>query len=111
MATWLGLLWLVAGIVIGLLGWAGSTGRLHRQWAGIRTPSTMRSGAAWMAAQQEGGPILLGCGALVGTAGFLLMVFRPDDDATTLVSMFLAAGIIGAVIGAGAVAVRAARSA
>jgi hypothetical protein len=110
MSLQLGILWLVAGIVIGVVGWAGATGRLPRQhWAGIRLPSTVRSDEAWEAAHDAGGPIMESGGALVATVGLLLIVFRPNDDNTTLVSMFLAAGLLVAVVAGGVVGVRAAR--
>ena len=45
------LILVVAGIVVAILGRRGRQGRLPRQdWAGIRTPSTMRSDEAWRAA-------------------------------------------------------------
>jgi hypothetical protein len=39
----------LTGVLIGV-DWAAASGRLRRnQWAGIRTPSTMRSDRAWVA--------------------------------------------------------------
>jgi uncharacterized membrane protein len=111
MALGLGLLWLVAGIVIGLIGWLGEHGRLPRQhWAGIRLASTMRSDATWQAAHRAGGPIMLGAGVLVASMGLLLMVFRPADESVTVVSLFLAVGLLGAVLVAGVLGSRAARA-
>ena len=105
----LGALWIAAGAAIGTIGWLGARGRLKRQhWAGIRLRSTMRSDAAWVAAHRQAGPILQSAGGIVGTTGLLLVLFQPTEDVTTLVSLFLAAGLLGAVIGAGVVAVKAA---
>lgn len=109
MGLQLGIVWLVAGTAVAVVGWLGTTDRLPRNhWAGIRLPSTMASDAAWEAGHRAGGPIMLGGGTLVATMGLLLMVFRPDDDAVTLVSLFMAAGLLTAMIAAGVVGARAA---
>lgn len=112
MALWMGALWLVAGTLVGIVGWAAARDRLPRQhWAGIRLPSTVRSDDAWYAAHRAGGPIIESGGALVASMGLLLMVFRPDGNATTLVSLFLAVGLLVAVGGGAVVGVRATRTA
>lgn len=110
MGIWVGIAWLVVGVAVGVLGWAWSSERLRpRHWAGLRLASTQRSDHAWYAAHAAGGPILQGGGALVATAGFLLVLFRPVEQSVLLVSMFLAVGLLGGLIGAVVVAVRAAR--
>jgi hypothetical protein len=50
LAAFLAFVYIVlTGVLIGV-DWAAATGRLRRnQWAGIRTPSTMRSDRAWVA--------------------------------------------------------------
>ena len=101
----LALVWLVVGLVVGVLGWAASDGRLIRR-AGSVSPARA---AARDAAQRTGGPILLGAGALIGTMGFLLAVFRPGGDVPTLISLFLGVGLVGAAAGAFAVGSKAAR--
>ena len=106
----LGLLWLVAGVVIGGAGWAGLTGRLPRQhWAGIRLPSTMSSDQTWRAAHRAGGPWLVAGGlvSLIGGAGLLLV--RPTAAAAAKVSLALAGALLVQVIVGGTVGVRAAR--
>lgn len=103
----LAVLWLVVGLVVGALGWAAADGRLTRR-SRRSVPSAPRA-AAWDAAQRRGGPILLGAGALIGTMGLLLAVFRPGGDVPALVSLFLGLGLVGAAVGAVAVGSRAAR--
>ncbi len=103
----LAVLWLVVGVVVGAFGWAASDGRLVRR-SGSDAPARA---AARDAAQRAGGPILLGAGALIGTMGFLLAVFRPGGDVPALVSLFLGAGLVGAAVGAVVVGSRAGRSA
>ena len=109
MSALLGAVWIAAGLTIGTIGWLGTRGRLKRQhWAGIRLAATMRSDATWAAAHREAGPILQSAGAIVGATGLLLLAFRPSDDVATVASLFLAAGLLAAVIAAGVVAVKAA---
>jgi hypothetical protein len=50
LAAFLAFVYTVLTIVLVGVDWAGASGRLRRnQWAGIRTPSTMRSDRAWVA--------------------------------------------------------------
>ena len=110
MACSLGILWFVSGTVIAVLGWLGSHGRLPRNhWAGIRLPSTMASDTAWAEAHRAGGPILLGGGTLVATMGLMLIAFQPPDASVRIVSLFMAGGLLVAVVAAGVVGSRAAR--
>ena len=50
LAAFLAFVYIVLTIVLIGVDWAAASGRLRRnQWAGIRTPSTMRSDRAWVA--------------------------------------------------------------
>jgi hypothetical protein len=99
----------VAGLLIMWLGDRAAAGKLSRnRWAGIRTPSTLKSDAAWEIAHEVGGPWmsrggLLGavgglCGVLAGllgssegwVAGFALA------GAAGMVVMLVAGTILGA---------------
>ncbi|MEV4291481.1 hypothetical protein AB0K40_38755 [Nonomuraea bangladeshensis] len=47
---------LLAGLVLGVVGYLGLAGRLPRnEFAGVRTATTMRSDATFLAARREGG--------------------------------------------------------
>jgi uncharacterized membrane protein len=72
---------LAAGLIVGgamfaaglLMMWLGNRmtdGRFRRnRWAGIRTPSTMKSDTAWFAAHEVGGPWMSGAGLLAAVGG------------------------------------------
>lgn len=65
---------LVAGLVIMWIGNRMAEGRFTRnRWAGIRTPSTMKSDEAWLAAHEAGAPLMSSAGTL-GAAGGLVGV-------------------------------------
>ena len=50
LAGFLAFAFIVMTVVLVAIDWAAANGRLQRnQWAGIRTPSTMRSDQAWVA--------------------------------------------------------------
>jgi hypothetical protein len=50
LAGFLAFAFIVLTVVLIAVDWAAANGRLQRnQWAGIRTPSTMRSDQAWVA--------------------------------------------------------------
>ena len=73
-ATILGAVLLVAGgalLVVGLLGWRE---RLPRnRFAGIRTPATLRSDAAFVVANRVAAPPVLAAGAVCVLAGALAL--------------------------------------
>ena len=99
----LGVVLLVAGaglLIVGLLGWRR---RLPRnRFAGVRTPATLRSEAAFVAANRIAAPPLLGAGAIcaaggavaLGTSGLALglIVSMAGVSAFALV---LAGGLLG----------------
>lgn len=112
MATGVGTLWLVVGVVVGVVGWAAATARLPRSASiGRRWPRLMGSDDSWQAAQRAGGPTLESVGALVGTLGLLVILFRPDDDTVAVLTIFVVAGLVIAGVGAAVSAVRAGRRA
>jgi uncharacterized membrane protein len=110
MAVGLSLLWIAAGIVVWLVGWAGSSGRLPRNhWAGVRLPSVMASDEAWFAAHKVAGPWLQGGGALTAMIGLLLLVFAPAPATADAISLVLAVILLATVIGAAIVGAREAK--
>ena len=69
----------LVGLLIMWMGGRMEQGRFRRnRWAGIRTPATMRSDEAWVAAHEVGGPwlsrggLLFALGGLCGLLGGLL---------------------------------------
>jgi uncharacterized membrane protein len=96
----LGMLLLVAGaglLTVGLLGW---TRRLPRnRFAGIRTPATLRSEAAFSVANRVAAPPVLAAG-VVGAAGGAL-AFGTSGPAFTVVVGVAGAGTVGLLIAGG----------
>jgi len=94
---------LVAGaalLTVGLLGWRRLLPR--NRFAGIRTPATLRSDAAFIAANRVAAPPVLAAGAIcvlggalaLGTQGALLMVIVAVTGAGT-VALLIAGGLLG----------------
>jgi hypothetical protein len=105
-----GWFWVAVGVIIAAVGWAGGEGRLRRRgWPGSRTRSSMRSVSTWDAAQRAGGHWLVGGGALVATTGLLLIVFRPDEDVTAVVSIVLVVPLLICLVTGGVQGLQAAR--
>jgi uncharacterized membrane protein len=105
-----GVLWLVTGVVIARVGWAGAKGRLPRQhWAGIRLPSTMRSDETWRAAHLAGGPWLFAAGVVPALVGLGLVLTRPSRDVAGPISLAVVAVVLVLVLVGGVLGVRAAR--
>ncbi|MGH3938734.1 MAG: SdpI family protein [Pseudonocardiaceae bacterium] len=102
-STVLGLLLSTAGaalLTVGLLGWRG---RLPRnRFAGIRTPATLRSEAAFILANRVAAPPVLAAGAVcvltgalaLGTDGAMLTVIVAVGGAGTL-ALVIAGGLLG----------------
>jgi hypothetical protein len=100
-----------AGALVALIGRRGRQGRLPRQhWAGIRTPSTMRSDDAWLAAHRAGGPPMEVAGWFAVALGALAVILAPTGLIGPEALPVLAAGVllVGVTIG-GVLGVRAAR--
>lgn len=99
----LGVVLVIAGVAlltVGLLGWWQ---RLPRnRFAGIRTPATLRSDAAFIAANRVAAPPVLAAGAVcavggglaLGSAGSALTVIVAVTGAGTL-GLLLAGGLLG----------------
>lgn len=61
----------LSGLLVMWLAGRMAAGRFKRnKWAGIRTPSTMKSDEAWAVAHEAGAP-LLSIGGTIGAAGGL----------------------------------------
>ena len=99
----LGVVLLVAGaglLTIGLLGWWR---RLPRnRFAGVRTPATLRSEAAFVAANRIAAPPVLGAGAIcaaggavaLGTSGLALALIVSMAGVSAF-ALVLAGGLLG----------------
>ena len=87
-------------LTVGLLGWWG---RLPRnRFAGVRTPATLRSDAAFTLANRVAAPPVLAAGAVcvaagalaLGAGGVMLTVIVAVGGAGT-VALLIAAGLLG----------------
>jgi SdpI/YfhL protein family len=108
---------LIVGFALVLAGgaelwccWLGSQRRLApNSWAGIRLPATRRSPQAWYTAHEAAaGAFGLG-GGIGATCGVAVFINGLDTIGVVVASVGLVA-ILGGVIGATALAVRAARA-
>lgn len=103
----LGALLLVAGVAlltVGLLGWRR---RLPRnRFAGIRTPATLRSEAAFRAANHVAAPPVLAAGAVSAAGGAL--VFGTVGPALTVIVGATGIGVVGLLVAGGLLGHRAA---
>jgi hypothetical protein len=83
---------LLAGLFIMWMGGRMAEGRFTRnRWAGIRTPSTMKSDAAWLVAHEVAAPTM-GTAGTLGAAGGL----------TGIIAVLLGAGegvVAGLILG------------
>lgn len=91
---------LVAGgglLTVGLLGWRR---RLPRnRFAGIRTPATLRSEAAFRAANRVAAPPVLAAGAVCAAGGTLAL--GTDGPALTVIVAMTGTGAIGLLLAGG----------
>nr|WP_063792289.1 SdpI family protein [Nonomuraea pusilla] len=96
-----------AGLALVVPGWLGRAGRLPRNnFAGVRTPSTMRSDAAFRLANKVAGlPTMAGGG--VALAGAVTAWFVPTDEGVLAVVIVATAGMLALVVGGAAMGVRA----
>lgn len=99
------------GVVVAMVGRRGQQGRLSRQhWAGIRTPSTMRSDEAWSAAHRAGGmPMEIVGWAAVALGGVAALLCATDQSWTTALPLTAVGLLLLGVIYGGIRGVRAAR--
>ena len=99
-STLLGVLLLVAGaglLTVGLLGWRRQLPR--NRFAGIRTPATLRSEAAFSAANRVAAPPVLAAGAICAAGGAL--AFGTSGPALTAIVGVAGAGAIGLLLAGG----------
>jgi uncharacterized membrane protein len=93
----LGVVLLVAGVgllTVGLLGWRR---RLPRnRFAGIRTPATLRSEAAFSAANRVAAPPVLVAGAVCAAGGVLAL--GTDGPALTVIVVVAGSGAVGLLL-------------
>jgi uncharacterized membrane protein len=103
----LGAMLLLAGaalLTVGLLGWRR---RLPRnRFAGIRTPATLRSAAAFSTANRVAAPPVLAAGAVCALGGAL--VFGTDGPALTVILAVVGVGAVGLLLAGGLLGHRAA---
>jgi uncharacterized membrane protein len=96
----LGVVLLVAGgglLTVGLLGWRR---RLPRnRFAGIRTPATLRSDAAFIAANRVAAPPVLAAGAVCAAGGAL--AFGAGGPALTVIVAVAGTGAVGLLLAGG----------
>lgn len=106
-STVLGVLLIASGaalLIVGLLGWRG---RLPRnRFAGVRTPATLRSEAAFALANRVAAPPVLAAGAVCVVAGALAL--GTGGGMLTMIVAVGGAGAFGLVIAGGLLGHRAA---
>lgn len=84
-------------ITVGLLGWRQ---RLPRnRFAGIRTPATLRSDAAFVAANRVAAPPVLAAGAVCAAGGVL--AFGTGGPALAVIAGVAGAGTVGLLLAGG----------
>ncbi|MGH3916646.1 MAG: SdpI family protein [Pseudonocardiaceae bacterium] len=103
LSTVLGVLLITAGAALLTVGVLGQRGRLRRnRFAGIRTPATLRSEAAFTLANRVAAPPVLAAGAVcvgtgvlaLGTEGTMLTVIMAISGVGTL-TLVIAGGLLG----------------
>jgi uncharacterized membrane protein len=103
----LGVILVIAGVAlltVGLLGWRQ---RLPRnRFAGIRTPATLRSDAAFIVANRVAAPPVLAAGALCAVGGGL--VLGSTGPALMMIVLVTGAGAVGLLLAGGLLGHRAA---
>jgi hypothetical protein len=106
----LGALLVLMGIALLTVAVLGVRRRLHRnRWAGVRTPASLRSDAAFAIANQVAAAPLGGAGAVALAAGIALLAGAPGVLGWTLLAVSLAGVFVLAGVG-GVAGDRAARA-
>lgn len=103
----LGVVLLLAGaalLTVGLLGWRRQLPR--NRFAGVRTPATLRSDAAFRTANRVAAPPVLAAGAVCALGGAL--AFGTDGPALTVIVAVVAVGAVGLLLAGGLLGHRAA---
>jgi uncharacterized membrane protein len=102
----------LSGLLIMWFGDRAAAGRFPRnKWAGIRTPSTMKSDEAWEVAHEVGGPWMSRAGLLSATGGLCGILAALLGASEAWVVGFILAGTALMVIMLVAGTVRGARAA
>lgn len=92
-STILGAVLMVAAAALGTVGLLGWRRRLPRnRFAGIRTPATLRSDAAFAVANRVAAPTVLAAAAVCATAGLLAL-----DAGGTMLTVIVAVAGVGTV--------------
>jgi hypothetical protein len=98
----------VSGLALAAVGYLGWRARLPRnRFAGVRTPSAMRSDDAFRVANQVAGlPVLVA--GLIGVLGGLVAFFLPSAGTTAIALVIVVLGMGGVAVGGGVLGNRAA---
>jgi uncharacterized membrane protein len=84
-------------LTVGLLGWRRQLPR--NRFAGIRTPATLRSDAAFIAANRVAAPPVLAAGAVCSLGGAL--AFGTDGPALPVILGVVSVGAVGLLLAGG----------
>ncbi|MCA1671945.1 MAG: SdpI family protein [Actinobacteria bacterium] len=99
-STILGAVLLVSGAALGTVGLLGWRQRLPRnRFAGVRTPATLRSDAAFAVANRVAAPTVLAAGAVCAAAGALAL--GADGAMLTVIVAVAGVGTVGLLIAGG----------
>ena len=86
-------------VVMMWIGWRASRGTLRRNaFAGIRTPSTMASDAAWEAAHRAGGRQITQAGVVSLIVGLLLLLRPSNTVGMILLGIWFVAVMAAAIV-------------
>lgn len=95
---------IVVGLVLIVLAAASWRGRLPRNsFAGVRTPSTMRSDQAFKVANKVAAPLTAAGGAVLALGGVLTVALGKSSAGPALIACAVACGVlcvVGGVLGA-----------
>ena len=90
---------LLSGLLITWMGNRMTDGRFGRnKWAGILTPSTMKSEAAWYAAHEVGGPWMNSGGLLAAVGGLTGMLAAALGFSEGWIFGFILAGALMMIV-------------
>ena len=112
MASGLGALFCLTGLVLLGAAWLGATGGLKRnRIAGMRTRSTLASDEAWYAGQRASAWSVAAAGLMTAASGIALLAAQPADETTGRVALVVGAIDVVVLIVGGVQANRAAKAA
>lgn len=100
----------VGGVLVVVVTRRAARGELARNHlAGVRTPATLASDRAWLAAHRAALPATT-VGGAIAIAGSLLLLLRPGPAGTLVLLAVVGGGLLAGVIGGAVQGVRAARA-